>query len=365
MIVNIILGLLIIHTLSILIFKPKLDTLTCGIFGWAGKDPKKFNRNKLNILGIHNETRGVHSCGISKDGEISIGIDEQKLFRNFLANSSYDNPKLYPLVLGHTRQSTYGAHTIANAHPFGYGTSRGGGYKMIGVHNGTLLNHTPLAKQYGIDTEAPNGESASRFPLTRTKIDSEIILEIISKTKNYKVLSEYTGAAALVWTDTDKPNVMYCFHGESRKRDWKDSDVEIERPLYFYQESKNSVYISSIFSSLLGIGATTKNSWSFAPNVIYEITDGDVKNAKRTKISRATSFQTGPAMTKTVVHNDYARHNSRFEMNDYNPNDDNDASTCQLPIETWQMRKDKKDKRDAEVNNAHNAATNTNLLQDK
>src|SRR4030042_2821699 len=286
--INIILGLLILNTLGILILKPKLDTLNCGIFAWAGKDPRKFNKTKLDVLGIYNEVRGGHSCGIAKDGEISIGIDKNKAYKDFLSTTGYDAPKKYPVVIGHTRQSTYGAHTVANAHPFGFGMI-GDGYEFMGCHNGTLLNHNDLAIEFEIDINETVSGSIPGVKVTRSKIDSEILLEILYKSKKYKVLSAYNGAAALVFTNVTKPNVINCFHGKSRKRDVENLEQEEERPLFYWQESKNSVYISSMDSSLSAIGGNEETIKEFEFNTVYEITDGNVVTAKKIKVTRLNS----------------------------------------------------------------------------
>ena len=167
----------------------------CGLFGWVGKHPKTFDKAKFDILGILNEARGKHSCGMSIDNEIVIGVDKNKLFRDWLASVNYSPPEKIPVVLGHTRQATYGAHTIDNAHPFGFPNDKEE-YDFIGVHNGSLLNHTDLAENRDIPVKVKKGKGE------RVKIDSEILLECLFKDKNFKVLSQYDGAAALLFYNT-------------------------------------------------------------------------------------------------------------------------------------------------------------------
>ena len=255
----------------------------CGIFAWSGKDPKKFNKDKFDKLGIFNIDRGKDSCGVSFDGEVYYGLNTEKLYSKFIVNREI-KPLKYPVVIGHTRQASIGnIVNERNAHPFGFGNNSEGNYEFIGCHNGTLYNHKDLASTFKIDTTEtikiqsdhnPNGFYES----FRQKIDSEILLEIIYKTKNFKVLSQYNGAAALVFTNTNEPNVIYVWKGASKWYDYNSYVVEEERPLFYYKETKNSLYISSIQESLETIGGIANvNLFTFSQNTIYKITDGDVE----------------------------------------------------------------------------------------
>ena len=269
----------------------------CGIFAWSGKDPKKFNKDKFDKLGIFNIDRGKDSCGVSFDGEVYYGLNTEKLYSKFIVNREI-KPLKYPVVIGHTRQASVGnIVNERNAHPFGFGNNSEGNYEFVGCHNGTLYNHKDLASTFKIDTAEtikvqsdhnPNGFYES----VRQKIDSEILLEIIYKTKNFKVLSQYNGAAALVFTNTNEPNVIYVWKGASKWYDYTNYHVEEERPLFYYKETKNSLYISSIQESLETIGGVANvNLFTFSPNTIYKITDGDVEHAEKTKVSRNDAFQ--------------------------------------------------------------------------
>ena len=269
----------------------------CGIFAWSGKDPKKFNKDKFDKLGIFNIDRGKDSCGVSFDGEVYYGLNTEKLYSKFIVNREI-KPLKYPVVIGHTRQASVGnIVNERNAHPFGFGNNSEGNYEFVGCHNGTLYNHKDLASTFKIDTAEtikvqsdhnPNGFYES----VRQKIDSEILLEIIYKTKNFKVLSQYNGAAALVFTNTNEPNVIYVWKGASKWYDYTNYHVEEERPLFYYKETKNSLYISSIQESLETIGGIANvNLFTFSQNTIYKITDGDVEHAEKTKVSRNDQFQ--------------------------------------------------------------------------
>lgn len=254
----------------------------CGIFGWVGKNPQDFNKAKFDILGIFNVERGKHSCGVTVDGDIFHGVDNNKLFHDFLVDSNYESPKKYPFVIGHTRQATQGAWSSDNAHPFGFGNLNDD-YEFVGVHNGKLHNYLQLAKDFGVEKEEKINKN--NFVSYRQKIDSEVLLEILYKSKEYKVLSEYRGAAALVFCNINEPNVVYFYHGKSKKFSY-DKEAEEERPLFFYVESKNSMYVSSIAKSLYAIGGVKENVFTFNHNIVYKVTDGDIANAEKFPITR-------------------------------------------------------------------------------
>ena len=289
-IINVILILLLVDQILQLIFKPKHNVLGCGIMAWAGRSPKTFNEAKFNMLGIMNETRGTDSCGVSVDGDIYFGVDGTKRYRDFLAETNYPMPTKIPVVIGHTRKSTVGSHTIDNAHPFGFGDSKKtkAAFSFIGCHNGTLYNQKDLAHKYEIETSRTKS-TTNNSTYTTDKIDSEILLEIIYSTKKFKVLSSYNGAAALVFYHVDEPDTLYVYHGHSVKRQGgADKTTYVERSLFGYQEHKNSLYISSQDHALLAIGANDDTLINFKTNIVYKIKNGNFKSAEEFPISRAS-----------------------------------------------------------------------------
>jgi len=268
----------------------------CGIFSWAGNDPKKFNRNKFNTLGIMNETRGLHSCGVTFDNKIFKGVGtRESQYRSFAAvnsNNKEFNAGLIPIVLGHTRHATVGAHTIHNCHPFGFykdEEAENSEFNFIGVHNGSLKgNYKNLATARGINlTKQVESTYANTTTLTsRDKIDSELLLESIMR-DGYTILDEYYGAAALVWYDTSEPNVIYCYHGKSYKTGYALNNkniglIEEERPMFYYQEQDGSLYLSSIKESLQVINDTGSDELigQVEHNKVFKITDGNFDNAE-------------------------------------------------------------------------------------
>lgn len=295
---NLLMILLLIHFLSLYMFKGNLNNMNCGIFGHCTNNPRRINSSNIKILGMFNESRGKHSCGITIDSEIYHGLEKDKLFTDFIKGKTFKANE-NPLIFGHTRSASVGAAINEhNAHPFGFGINKTGGFKFIGVHNGTLYNHLELAKEYGINIKAPY-KGLTGIDLERTKIDSEILLEIIHDTRSYKVLSEYIGKAALVWTDTDAPNVTYLWSGQSRMTESFITGAEVEeRPMNIWIENKNSFYFSSMPESLEAIGAPAKDIFQIEYNTVYQVTNGDFKHAEMTKVSRKQCFQTETYVSK-------------------------------------------------------------------
>jgi predicted glutamine amidotransferase len=259
----------------------------CGIAAWSGKKVKDFDLSKLGILGIFNEKRGIDSCGMAVDYNIQVGIDATKVFKDFMQTDGFKSPILSPVVIAHTRKSTTGLKNVDNAHPFGFGFNKQiNGHNFVGVHNGSLLNEKELATEFGVDIVVTKDDKT-----TRTKIDSEILLESIYKNSNFNVLSKYRGAAALVFSNSKEKNVIYCYRGESKDYDYTGAKVEEERPLFYWQEHENSLYISSMEESLLAIGAKKDEVKPFDVNIVYKITDGDISKAVKFKIDRSKAFK--------------------------------------------------------------------------
>jgi hypothetical protein len=285
--IQLMLILLLIHYIGIIIFKPKTNVLSCGIFAWAGQSVKGFSKAKFDILGLYNNSRGGDSCGVTTDGEIYYGVQTNKNYSSFITEQSYLNPAVVPVVFGHTRKSSMGFNfTDINAHPFGFGELNEG-YKFIGCHNGTLVNHLDLAKKYNVEVDLWD-ETLNRKSLIRTKIDSEILLECIYNDSSIKVLNEYIGGAALIFQNLEKPNVIYAYHGASRKElTDEDTTKYEERPLYYYKEGRNSLYISSMAEPLVAIGGILeKNIHEFDHNILYEIENGNIEKAVKFKVNR-------------------------------------------------------------------------------
>lgn len=269
---KIILIMLLIHYVLYFARKSKKGSsiLGCGLFAWVGDDVKNFNKDKFDKLGIYNDIRGKHSCGIAVDGVLHKGIHTKKLYKDFLTKETIKAPDNIPVVIGHTRFATSGSHTLANAHPFKFNYEDNKFF--IGAHNGSLINHKALAKKYGV---------------SENKIDSQILLEIISKDDaNIAVLEEYYGAAALLMYSSENKDTLYVFRGKSKESNSQYATEE--RPLFYWQENENSMYLSSIKDSLLSIMNCKEdedNIFEIQPNNVYEIIGGKIN--RKLKIDRS------------------------------------------------------------------------------
>lgn len=308
--VKIILILALLQYISNFLFGYKSNNLVCGIFGQATNKPENLDVNGVHILGIFNIERGKMSCGLSWDGDVQYGLGFDKLYTDFIVDREIKPTKI-PIMIGHTRQPSYGmAITEDNAHPFGFGTSKDGeSYEMIFCHNGTLKNHKELAKKYNIELSekvVKQSHGGHEYETTRDKIDSEILGEILYKTKKFHVLSEYIGAAALAWTWIDEPNKLYLWSGSSKQVKDSNSLIEIEeRPMNVYCKNENNIFFSSIEDSLTVLGASKKDKLQIDYNTVYIITDGDFENAEKHKVSRRQAGQSEAVTTYNTKYNNH------------------------------------------------------------
>ncbi len=206
----------------------------CGIVAYSGKN--KFNKDKLGLLLLINSlSRGKDATGVftPTTGLLKDNDPCEKVFPKIQDKIIEDT-----LFVGHVRAKTIGINSKENAHPF-----QKNGITL--VHNGTLKEHEALAKQMGIDPAC-------------IKVDSQVFVEALGLHKNPYVLTKYSGAAALVFTDDSEPDVLYVY---------RDS----ERPLY-KGTLDDGVYFSSLEDPLKYIGCT--DITSLAVNNLYKYKNG-------------------------------------------------------------------------------------------
>lgn len=208
----------------------------CGIIGYIGNE--NFDKNAINLLLFWNsQERGKDSTGVytPKTG-ILKSVAEAKIFLN-----SEKAKQIVPdtLLIGHVRQRSVGLATELNSHPFKQG-------KIIGCHNGTLLNKNSFASFYGID--------GMKFD-----VDSDLLMKLLDDTRfsdpaEYAVLEIIDGSAAMLWHDEKTDCLNFFTNGD--------------RPL-FYGYNGVGYYISSIKEILGSIGCS--NVVDCEKNMLYTI----------------------------------------------------------------------------------------------
>lgn len=281
----------------------------CGLFGYIGKDNRRFSWDKFNVLGLFNDSRGGDSCGRYLLGRSLYGVDKKKLYRDLVL--SYKNDPVYKennVILGHCRKATVGAHTEANAQPIVLENENltvedlkqpdALSEDFVMIHNGTLCNHEELAEKY--DIKEVKGET-----------DSKILAKLIKK-EGFKILTEYIGAAAIVIYDIRERlsrgvDVVYMFRGKSKAYSTS-TTTDDERPLFLYNIDDDYWYFSSLEESLNFIDNSKDDKERIIevePNILYKFENG--KLVSKTLYDRSECLQKKPytSTTNTSKYNHY------------------------------------------------------------
>lgn len=248
----------------------------CGIAAFSGKrnlskEQALIAVNKMKILGLYNESRGSHGCGLYINGNIHKGIEDlsikkdTKLFHKFIADPEFIWPKLdmkmSNVMILHTRQATLGAHTEANTHPFRI-HSQDPINDIVGVHNGTIDNIWDLCKKNNFD-----------YLDKHIRVDSHALYYLIDLV-GLDILTQYRGYAALVWSKPSDPNSLFVYHGLSKK-DRTDQRLYVERPM-FYLKTPEGIFFSSLENSLNAIRESDKQEVvELECNQVLQVTNGE------------------------------------------------------------------------------------------
>lgn len=232
------------------------SALLCGIYGFALKPGanREAAMMKLKILGIYNIPRGRDSCGVYVNGDIIKGVGERKVFDDLIELVELPIPtEEHSVVIGHNRNSTGGAHTEKNAHPFLIND------RMVGLHNGKVTNWETLCREHQLDPK-------------NFEVDSQALLTLLDN-EGSEILEKYVGHAALAYVYLNEPNVLYLYHGSS-KISKNGTDFE-ERPLC-YVETNDGIFFSSLADSLRAIRDNpTQTVYILQTNEIVHIEDGE------------------------------------------------------------------------------------------
>lgn len=285
---NVIIIITLINLATSIFFKNRITGLFCGIFVFNGDDPTKFNKDKFSILGLYNDSRGGDAVGIYFDGEEHKSVNPSD-YKDFGIDLKFDKPE-YPLVIGHTRKGSAGmGKTLSQAQPIVI--ENNDLVEMVLVHNGTIYNEDELATKYSI--------------LGSNLTDTQILTQIIHKHGYKKVLTEYRGSAALVWFNYEDSS-LYVYHGKSNQYSYGYGNATEERPLYWLKEN-NTMYISSMESSLKMIAKDNSKVECVPHNIVYRIKNGKIYS--HVKIHRDNATQSKIAPSKPV-HTQHAQQTS-------------------------------------------------------
>ena len=273
----------------------KPGILLCGLWGYIGqKDNHSFNWDKFNHLGLDNDERGGDSVGRAVGDDIRKFVNKKKTqttYKDYVIN--YKNGEPSHIAIGHTRKASIGAITEDNAQPIVIDIPEGG--KFVMVHNGTIFNWEDLALKYGI--------------VKTGKTDSMVLGEIIFQF-GYDVLLEYNGGAAIIIRDDRFPDTLRVFRGQSLNFQKK---LEEERPLSYYQESENSMWISSREDGLAFIGGDVDTIDEFEVNTLYTIHQGKIISTLKYDRSLCSAVRVYPATTPTTTNNHFSTKFNYYE----------------------------------------------------
>lgn len=233
------------------------NVLSCGLWCYSGTEPA--DPWKMRVLALYNMARGDHATGLCIDDEV---VKEVTSAKDFLAS----NPELFDFkelskknftVLGHCRQASgqYAKDNKDFAHP--HAIKKADTDKkpfLFLVHNGTVTNLWDLCHKYEIDSDY------NKYS------DSIQLARIITKNweaKNMEVLKDYEGSATLVFYPITAKNTIYVHRDKMRE-------------LYYWNETHNKVYVSSVKEALKAIGAPADDIKEFKPGLLIKFTNGHI-----------------------------------------------------------------------------------------
>jgi len=290
---NIILISLLINTITNFIKGGYPVAFNCGIWAFMGSSSRYFNKDKFNMLGVFNDNRGGDAAGFLAGKNIKhvVGKKYTDLIQDYILP-----PPKHNIILGHSRKASSGGKVIEYTQPFCYTENN----KIIGgaIHNGTLYNELYLKNKYNVPEKFLYNDNEYN------PNDTQILSYILMKNKDYSVLSEYKGAAAIIWEDKEK-GLGYVFKGASKKYNYYGSSLEEERPLFMYTIEGKGIWFSSIESTLWMIAEEKNPDIKEVPsNQILIIEKGVIID--KIDINRSDSSQ-----LKTYSNNNY-----NFNCND-------------------------------------------------
>lgn len=215
----------------------------CGLLGFNGKidaDP-----SKIRILMMENESRGSHSTGMFGKRLMRKAVSASK----FITDLNFDHIATAKTVIGHTRYSTGTAKTKENAHPFMFKMGDEAKTRLIGAHNGWVVN------EYEAEQKLEGFE--------RAEVDSASVFKAMAHSNDIKMFSMFEGAMALSFI---LGNDLYLYRRDSR-------------PLFIGQV-RGGYYYSSLKPALEKIGIPNEKIFSLKPNTLVRFSEGVIVNCE-------------------------------------------------------------------------------------
>jgi len=253
--------------------------LFCGIFAWNGKSVGSVSKDKLKLLSIYNDLRGGQSIGLYYNNIVHKAITPNNTFRAYWEKNIWEDEIVDNVIIGHSRRASVGYITLRNAQPtiVTVTTADKDSSKIILAHNGTIFNYKELAEEFSVNIKSLD---------TDTQVLAALLLS-----EGDIILSRYLGGASLIYTLPNDPKKMYVFRGMSSLNE-NGKLLQEERPLYFYQEHKNSIYFSSEEGSLIAIAKNKDHVQEVPENTLFVVEDGKMLIEKT--INRDAAYQREP-----------------------------------------------------------------------
>jgi len=238
----------------------------CGLFGFIAYKKRQIDLQTFLGLGVENDSRGGHGCGIFIDGEVEYGAAKDKYFESFYKESKL--LKKYheaEILIGHDRKASVGGISDEKLQPVVI-KNENGEVDFVLMHNGTIVNHEELATKYL--SMAP--EKSKEFT------DSQLMAQIIY-IHGFDVFAEYIGTGAFMMVDYRTPKrkpAVYVFKGKSKSTVYS-KEAEEERPLYYVRED-DGLWFSSTTSNLSILAYVNKTPvYTFPTNIVTLINEND------------------------------------------------------------------------------------------